>query len=106
MLSIVYLELARELEFDEEQVNQIRIKNPNSLQDQSHALIRLWRNREGANATGRIVNHISKSNNSATLEPSGSTFFLTNQNLDFDKLHLFHNKKNPQKYVLKNIIKR
>lgn len=101
MFSIVYLELARELEFDEEQVNQIRIKNPNSLQDQSHALIRLWRNREGANATGRIVDHISKCNNSASLvqflpsvvkliymiSPLVLLFFLTNQNLDFDQLH-------------------
>lgn len=60
MFSIVHPELARELEFDEEQVNQIRIKNPNSLQDQSHALVRLWTKREGTNATGRVVNHVLK----------------------------------------------
>lgn len=62
MFFIVYLELARELDFDEEQINQIRIKNPNSLQDQSHALIRLWTKREGTNAAGGIVNHFSKRN--------------------------------------------
>lgn len=67
MFSVVHLELARELEFDEEQVSQIRIKNPNSLQDQSHALIRLWTKREGTNASGRIVKHFLKRNN-VTLE--------------------------------------
>lgn len=57
---IVHLELARELEFDEEQVNQIRMKNPNSLQDQSHALVRLWTKREGTNATGSALNLVLK----------------------------------------------
>lgn len=57
MFSIIHLELASELGFDEEQVNRIRVKNPNSLQDQSHALIRQWTKREGTNATGWIVNH-------------------------------------------------
>ncbi|GAA6106242.1 ankyrin-2b isoform X1 [Tachysurus ichikawai] len=54
-LGFSWTELARELEFDEEQVNQIRVKNPNSLQDQSHALIRLWTKREGTNATESIL---------------------------------------------------
>lgn len=67
VFSTVHLELARELEFDEEQVNQIRVENPNSLQDQSHALIKLWTKREGTNATGRIVNHFLKGNNKVTL---------------------------------------
>ncbi|KAF5907142.1 ankyrin-2-like isoform X17, partial [Clarias magur] len=54
-LGFSWTELARELEIDEEQVNQIRVENPNSLQDQSHALIRLWTKREGTNATESIL---------------------------------------------------
>uniref|UniRef100_A0A673G4C7 Ankyrin 2 n=1 Tax=Sinocyclocheilus rhinocerous TaxID=307959 RepID=A0A673G4C7_9TELE len=50
-LGFSWSELARELEFSELQINQIRNENPNSLQDQSHALIRLWKEREGKNAT-------------------------------------------------------
>ncbi|XP_050971038.1 ankyrin-2b isoform X38 [Labeo rohita] len=50
-LGFSWSELARELEFSEVQINQIRNENPNSLQDQSHALIRLWKEREGNNAT-------------------------------------------------------
>ena len=47
-----HLELAREVEFSEERINLIRIENPNSLQDQSHALLKLWAEREGKHATG------------------------------------------------------
>lgn len=54
----VQSELARELELSEVQINQIRNENPNSLQDQSHALIRLWKEREGKNATGKITDHV------------------------------------------------
>ncbi|KAK3566766.1 hypothetical protein QTP86_004541 [Hemibagrus guttatus] len=54
-LGFSWTELARELGFDEEQVNRIRVKNPNSLQDQSHALIRQWTKREGTNATENIL---------------------------------------------------
>lgn len=49
------LELARELGFTEEQVHQIRIENPNSLQDQSHALLRHWRQRDHRPAAGRAA---------------------------------------------------
>lgn len=45
-------ELARELDFSEERINLIRIQNPNSLQDQSHALMKLWAEREGTHAAG------------------------------------------------------
>ncbi|TSL34536.1 Ankyrin-2 [Bagarius yarrelli] len=38
-LGFSWTELARELEFDEEQVSQIRLENPNSLQDQKSILI-------------------------------------------------------------------
>ena len=52
----VVLELARELDFTEEQIHQIRIENPNSLQDQSHALLKYWLERDGKHATGRWEN--------------------------------------------------
>uniref|UniRef100_A0A9J7ZNL3 Ankyrin 2 n=1 Tax=Cyprinus carpio carpio TaxID=630221 RepID=A0A9J7ZNL3_CYPCA len=54
-LGFSWSELARELEFSEVQINQIRNENPNSLQDQSHALIRLWKEREGKNATAETT---------------------------------------------------
>ena len=46
-------ELARELDFTEEPIHQIRVENPNSLQDQSHALLKYWLERDGKLATGR-----------------------------------------------------
>ncbi|XP_010156967.1 PREDICTED: ankyrin-2-like, partial [Eurypyga helias] len=46
-----FSELARELDFTEEQIHQIRIENPNSLQDQSHALLKYWLERDGKHAT-------------------------------------------------------
>jgi len=49
---ISFSELARELDFTEEQIHQIRIENPNSLQDQSHALLKYWLERDGKHATG------------------------------------------------------
>lgn len=48
-------ELARELDFTEEQIHQIRIENPNSLQDQSHALLKYWLERDGKHATGIFI---------------------------------------------------
>ncbi|CAL8327800.1 unnamed protein product [Lota lota] len=50
-LGFSWTELARELDFSEERINQIRVENPNSLQDQSHALLNLWTKREGTHAT-------------------------------------------------------
>ncbi|AWP00597.1 putative ankyrin-2 isoform 2 [Scophthalmus maximus] len=50
-LGFSWTELARELDFSEERINLIRIENPNSLQDQSHALLKLWAEREGKHAT-------------------------------------------------------
>ncbi|XP_045140190.1 ankyrin-2 isoform X31 [Echinops telfairi] len=50
-LGFSWTELARELDFTEEQIHQIRIENPNSLQDQSHALLQYWLERHGKHAT-------------------------------------------------------
>ncbi|XP_031441404.1 uncharacterized protein LOC105907238 [Clupea harengus] len=54
-LGFSWTELARELEFSEEHIHQIRTENPNSLQDQSHALIRYWTERESKNATETVL---------------------------------------------------
>ncbi|KAA0723858.1 Ankyrin-2 [Triplophysa tibetana] len=56
-------ELARELKFSDEQINRIRNGNPNSLQDQSHALIKLWKEREGNNpAENTLMKTLTKIN--------------------------------------------
>lgn len=44
------VELARELQFSVEDINRIRVENPNSLLEQSIALLNLWVTREGTNA--------------------------------------------------------
>ncbi|GAB1288098.1 Ankyrin-2 [Apodemus speciosus] len=54
-LGFSWTELARELDFTEEQIHQIRIENPNSLQDQSHALLKYWLERDGKHATETIL---------------------------------------------------
>lgn len=51
LLSIIP-ELARELEFSEDDIQLVRTENPNSLQEQSHALLQRWVEREGKHATG------------------------------------------------------
>uniref|UniRef100_A0A674ARA8 Ankyrin 1 n=1 Tax=Salmo trutta TaxID=8032 RepID=A0A674ARA8_SALTR len=43
-------ELARELHFGVDDINRIRVENPNSLLDQSSALLNLWAGREGKRA--------------------------------------------------------
>lgn len=40
-------ELARELQFGVDDINRIRVENPNSLLEQSIALLNLWASREG-----------------------------------------------------------
>ncbi|XP_029419736.1 ankyrin-2 isoform X21 [Nannospalax galili] len=54
-LGFSWTELARELDFTEEQIHQIRIENPNSLQDQSHELLKYWLERDGKHATDIIL---------------------------------------------------
>lgn len=46
-------ELAKELEFSENDIQSVRTGNPNSLQEQSHALLQRWVEREGKHATGK-----------------------------------------------------
>uniref|UniRef100_A0A4W6E6D3 Ankyrin 2 n=1 Tax=Lates calcarifer TaxID=8187 RepID=A0A4W6E6D3_LATCA len=62
-LGFSWTELARELDFSEERINLIRIENPNSLQDQSHALLKLWAEREGKHATeSTLIKRLTKIN--------------------------------------------
>ncbi|XP_027893606.1 ankyrin-2b isoform X23 [Xiphophorus couchianus] len=63
-LGFSWTELARELEFSEEKINMIRTENPNSLQDQSHALLNLWTVTEGhsASAESTLIKRLTKIN--------------------------------------------
>uniref|UniRef100_A0A8C4J4B4 Ankyrin 1 n=1 Tax=Dromaius novaehollandiae TaxID=8790 RepID=A0A8C4J4B4_DRONO len=47
-------ELARELQFGVDDINRIRVENPNSLLEQSMALLNLWVSREGKDAKGDL----------------------------------------------------
>ncbi|XP_038820579.1 ankyrin-1-like [Salvelinus namaycush] len=49
-LGLSWAELARELHFGVDDINRIRVENPNSLLDQSSALLNLWAGREGKRA--------------------------------------------------------
>uniref|UniRef100_A0A8C9AD58 Ankyrin-1 n=1 Tax=Prolemur simus TaxID=1328070 RepID=A0A8C9AD58_PROSS len=49
-LGLSWAELARELQFSVEDVSRIRVENPNSLLEQSAALLNLWVLREGKDA--------------------------------------------------------
>ncbi|NXG68753.1 ANK1 protein, partial [Baryphthengus martii] len=46
-LGLSWAELARELQFGVDDINRIRVENPNSLLEQSLALLNLWVSREG-----------------------------------------------------------
>ncbi|XP_071435348.1 ankyrin-1 isoform X4 [Pithys albifrons albifrons] len=48
-LGLSWAELARELQFGVDDINRIRVENPNSLLEQSVALLNLWVSREGKN---------------------------------------------------------
>lgn len=46
-------ELAREMNFTVDEINHIRLENPNSLTAQSFMLLKKWVSREGKNATSK-----------------------------------------------------
>uniref|UniRef100_A0AAY4EX92 Ankyrin-3 n=1 Tax=Denticeps clupeoides TaxID=299321 RepID=A0AAY4EX92_9TELE len=50
-------ELAREMNFSVDEINHIRVENPNSLTAQSFMLLKKWVNREGKDATSKILSH-------------------------------------------------
>ncbi|XP_041443005.1 ankyrin-1 isoform X4 [Xenopus laevis] len=45
-LGLSWAELARELQFEMDEINKIRVENPNSLLEQSAALLQLWASRQ------------------------------------------------------------
>lgn len=49
-MNILVSELARELQLSVDDINKIRVENPNSLLEQSSALLNLWATREGKRA--------------------------------------------------------
>ncbi|XP_061101395.1 ankyrin-2-like isoform X1 [Conger conger] len=54
-LGFSWTELALELEFSSDCIQQIRAENPTSLQDQSHALLKLWVEKEKENSTEKSL---------------------------------------------------
>ncbi|XP_051274561.1 ankyrin-3 isoform X31 [Dicentrarchus labrax] len=50
-LGLSWTELARELDFSVDEINFIRVENPNSLTAQSFMLLKKWVHRDGKNAT-------------------------------------------------------
>ncbi|XP_050973377.1 ankyrin-2 isoform X1 [Labeo rohita] len=63
LLGFSWTELAKELEFNEDEIQQVRAENPNSLQEQSHALLQRWVDREGKHATeDTLIKRLTKIN--------------------------------------------
>ncbi|XP_051779830.1 ankyrin-3 isoform X6 [Erpetoichthys calabaricus] len=50
-LGLSWTELAREMNFSVDEINHIRVENPNSLTAQSFMLLKKWVNRDGKDAT-------------------------------------------------------
>ncbi|KAM4636212.1 ankyrin-3 isoform 2-T2 [Discoglossus pictus] len=62
-LGLSWTELARELNFSVDEINQIRVENPNSLTAQSFILLKKWVVRDGKNATtDALTNVLTKIN--------------------------------------------
>ncbi|XP_068114579.1 ankyrin-3 isoform X28 [Hyperolius riggenbachi] len=62
-LGLSWTELARELNFSVDEINQIRVENPNSLTTQSFMLLKKWVIRDGKNATtDALTNVLTKIN--------------------------------------------
>ncbi|OCT69873.1 hypothetical protein XELAEV_18036798mg [Xenopus laevis] len=57
-LGLSWTELARELNFSVDEINQIRVENPNSLTAQSFILLKKWVGRDGKNATTDALTNI------------------------------------------------
>uniref|UniRef100_A0A3B3XRF4 Ankyrin 3a n=1 Tax=Poecilia mexicana TaxID=48701 RepID=A0A3B3XRF4_9TELE len=58
-LGLSWTELAREMNFTVDEINHIRLENPNSLTAQSFMLLKKWVSREGKNATSNYESSIS-----------------------------------------------
>uniref|UniRef100_A0A8C2ELB2 Ankyrin 2a, neuronal n=1 Tax=Cyprinus carpio TaxID=7962 RepID=A0A8C2ELB2_CYPCA len=63
LLGFSWTELAKELEFNEDEIQRVRTEKPNSLQEQSHALLQHWVEREGKHATeDTLIKRLTKIN--------------------------------------------
>ncbi|XP_056265636.1 ankyrin-2-like isoform X3 [Pseudoliparis swirei] len=63
LLGFSWTGLARELELSEVDIQLVRTENPNSLQEQSHALLQRWVEREGKHATEEcLIKRLTKIN--------------------------------------------
>uniref|UniRef100_A0A8C1JV90 Ankyrin 1, erythrocytic a n=1 Tax=Cyprinus carpio TaxID=7962 RepID=A0A8C1JV90_CYPCA len=67
-LGLSWAELGRELQFNVDEINKIRVENPNSLLEQSSTLLNLWAAREGKRA--KSESHIGASATSACYSTS------------------------------------
>uniref|UniRef100_A0A8D2LIP2 Ankyrin 1 n=1 Tax=Varanus komodoensis TaxID=61221 RepID=A0A8D2LIP2_VARKO len=59
-LGLSWAELARELQFGVDDINGIRVENPNNLLEQSVALLNLWTSRGGENATSACQRYLTR----------------------------------------------
>ncbi|XP_067858696.1 ankyrin-3 isoform X1 [Heptranchias perlo] len=59
-LGLSWTELARELNFSVDEINQIRVENPNSLTTQSFILLKKWVARDGKDATTDALSGVLK----------------------------------------------
>ncbi|KAG7476301.1 hypothetical protein MATL_G00081420 [Megalops atlanticus] len=75
-LGLSWAELARELQFSVDDINRIRVENPNSLLDQSSVLLSLWASREGRRAKMEslygALRNIDRTDIISSLEDQGS----------------------------------
>lgn len=55
-----FAELAREMNFSVDEINHIRVENPNSLTAQSFMLLKKWVSRDGKNATSEWLSFSQK----------------------------------------------
>uniref|UniRef100_A0A673CNP6 Ankyrin 3a n=1 Tax=Sphaeramia orbicularis TaxID=375764 RepID=A0A673CNP6_9TELE len=55
LLNLFVVLLAREMNFTVDEINHIRLENPNSLTAQSFMLLKKWVSREGKNATSKAI---------------------------------------------------
>uniref|UniRef100_A0AAV2LLR5 Ankyrin n=1 Tax=Knipowitschia caucasica TaxID=637954 RepID=A0AAV2LLR5_KNICA len=99
LLGFSWTELARELEFSEDDIQVIRTENPNSLQEQSHALLQRWVEREGKHATEDcLVKRLTKINrmdivhlietqmNKSVIEQTSRTYAEIEKTLDHSEV--------------------
>ncbi|XP_037111730.1 ankyrin-2 isoform X6 [Syngnathus acus] len=101
LLGFSWTELARELEFNEDDIQLVRTQNPNSLQEQSHALLQHWVEREGKHATEDclikrltkinrmdIVHLIETQMNKSTQEQTSRTYAEIEKTLDHSEVSM------------------